>query len=88
MKPMGQTYLYCFDLTFRPKIAVGSPFFVNAADVATSTQPDGQPTPLNGGCSSDYRDAPAKTYASNGSTDRRRRSASTLTSRGSAAPRS
>lgn len=67
VKPTGATNLYCFDLTFRPKIAVASPYIVNAADVATSTQPDGHPSPLNGACPSSHRDAAARTYASDGS---------------------
>ena len=37
----GQPNEYCFDLTFKPKVAVGSPFINNNAVVGVWTPPDG-----------------------------------------------
>ena len=61
----GQTGVYCFDLTFRPKVAVGSPFINNAAFIATSTYPDGGVSPRDD-CPAGYRDLAVKTYGSDG----------------------
>jgi hypothetical protein len=36
----GSDARYCFDLTFKPNVAVGSPFINNNAVVATATPPD------------------------------------------------
>ena len=60
--PEGEsnTNLYCFDLTFTPDIAVGSPFINNSAVVATATRSDEIP----GACPAPNRDAAARTYAS------------------------
>jgi hypothetical protein len=67
VKPSGQTGVFCFDLTFVPKIAVGSPYINNAAFIATSTQPDaGSTTPLDDACPEGYRDLAVKTYGSDG----------------------
>jgi hypothetical protein len=58
--PEGQTSLYCFDLAFTPKTAVGSGHINNSAVVSTVTPPnDGLNT-----CPVDYRDAAVKTYGS------------------------
>jgi hypothetical protein len=51
---------YCFDLTFTPNVAVGSPFINNSAVVATATPPDNFNIPRPEG----YRDAAVRTYAS------------------------
>jgi hypothetical protein len=51
---------YCFDLTFRPNVVVGSPFINNSAVVATATPPDN----FNISCPEGYRDAAVRTYAS------------------------
>ena len=65
VKPSGQTGVFCFDLTFVPKIAVGSPYINNAAFIATSTRPDaGSTTPLDDVCPEGYRDLAVKTYGS------------------------
>ena len=53
--------LYCFDLTFRAKVAVGSAFLFNNATVATATGSD----PGVSSCPEGYRDAVATTYAAN-----------------------
>jgi hypothetical protein len=58
--PDGQTSLYCFDLTFTPDIAVGSPHVNNSAVVATITPPNNALTT----CPATHRDAAAKTYGS------------------------
>ena len=52
----------CFDLTFTPNVAGGSPFINNAAIVATATPPDN----LNQNCPEGYRDAAVRTYANAG----------------------
>lgn len=61
----GTTNVYCFDLTFTPKVAVGSPFLFNSAVVATTTAPN----PALTTCPEGYRDAAAKTFASSTSND-------------------
>jgi membrane protein implicated in regulation of membrane protease activity len=53
---------YCFDLTFKPKVAVGSPFINNNATVATATPPDNFGSL---GCPEGYRDAAVRTFAAN-----------------------
>lgn len=60
----GLPYRYCFDLTFTPKVVVGSPFISNNATVATATPPD----PFVSDCPEGYRDAAVNTYAANTST--------------------
>jgi hypothetical protein len=67
--PEGQTNVYCFDLTFRPKVAVGSPFIANAADIATSTYPDDGISPRDDVCPDGYRDLAVKTYGSSGTAE-------------------
>jgi len=64
--PAGETGLYCFDLTFTPKTAIGSPFLFNSAVVATATPPNAA---LPGQCPSTHRDAAAQTYGSSTGTD-------------------
>jgi hypothetical protein len=59
----GQTGVYCFDLTFRPKVAVGSPFTNNAAFVTTSTYPDDGVSPRDN-CPVGYRDLAVKIFGS------------------------
>ena len=54
---------YCFDLTFKPKVVVGSPFLTNNATVATGTPPDNAVSE----CPEGYRDAAVRTYAANDS---------------------
>ena len=61
--PSGQTNVYCFDLAFTPKAAVGSPFVTNAAIVALVTPPNEH---VRSWCPDDFEDAAAKTYGSNG----------------------
>jgi hypothetical protein len=51
---------YCFDLTFKPNVVVGSPFINNSAVVATATPPDN----FNIACPEGFRDAAVRTYAS------------------------
>ena len=57
--------LYCFDLTFKAKVAVGSPFLFNNATVATATGSD----PGVSSCPEGFRDAVATTYAANTGTN-------------------
>ena len=57
---------YCFDLTFKPKVAVGSPFINNNATVATATPPDNFSSL---GCPAGYRDAAVRTFAANTSAE-------------------
>lgn len=57
--------VYCFDLAFVPKVAVGSPFTNNNAVVATATPPETS----FARCPEGYRDAAAKTYAANTSAE-------------------
>lgn len=61
----GTTSIYCFNLTFTPKRAVGSPHLNNSAVVATVTPPN---SALNT-CPSTHRDAAAHTYGSSTGTD-------------------
>lgn len=56
----GETSLYCFDLTFTPQAAVGSPFFTNNATVATVTPPNAA---LSNSCPAGHRDAAVQTFA-------------------------
>jgi hypothetical protein len=58
--PEGQTSVYCFDLTFTPKTAVGSPHVNNSAVVATVTPPNAALS----ACPATYQDAMVKTYGS------------------------
>jgi hypothetical protein len=53
---------YCFDLTFRPRVAVGSPHLNNNAVVATQVP---QSASENLGCPEGYRDAAARVYGAN-----------------------
>ncbi len=57
--------LYCFDLTFTPKVAVGAPHINNSGVVATAT-PSADPfnNPIPGRCPTTHRDAAARTYGS------------------------
>ena len=64
--PQNQTSLYCFDLAFTPKVAVGSPYLTNNAVVATVTPPNSF---IPSACAAPYRDAAAKTYGANSSAD-------------------
>jgi hypothetical protein len=64
VKLEGQTGVFCFDLTFRPKVAVGSPFTNNAAFVTTSTYPDGGISPRDD-CPAGYKDLAVKIFGSN-----------------------
>jgi len=70
--PTGETSLYCFDLTFTPKTAVGSPHPFNSAVVGTAT-PDLDSNPGNDvvsqECPTNYKDAVVKTYGSSTGTD-------------------
>ena len=57
--------IYCFDLTFTPKVAVGSPHINNSAVVATATpSANWFSNPIPAACPSTHRDAAAKTYGS------------------------
>ena len=58
--PEDNDNLYCFSLTFTPRVAVGSPFINNSAVVATATLPNEIPS----ACPQGFRDAAARTYAS------------------------
>jgi hypothetical protein len=58
--PTNEKNLYCFDLAFTPKTAVGSPHLNNSAVVATATSPN---SALNT-CPATHRDAAAATYGS------------------------
>ena len=53
--------LYCFDLSFTPDAAVGSPFFANSAVVATVTPPNAA---LSNSCPATHQDAAVRTFAS------------------------
>lgn len=66
VKPEGETSVYCFDLTFTPKTAVGSPFLFNSAVVATVTPPNAA---LTSTCPPTHDDAAAQTYGSSTGTD-------------------
>ena len=63
----GELKLYCFNLTFTPKTAVGSPHPLNSAVVGTAT-PDLDNNPGNDivadRCPTNYEDAAVKTYGS------------------------
>ena len=59
--PPGAGNEYCFDLSFFPKVAVGSPFANNNATVATAVRGD-QAAALSN-CSAPYRDAVVVTRA-------------------------
>ena len=59
--PTGETSIYCFDLTFTPKTAVGSPFITNSAVVATVTPPNAL---LTSNCDAPHNDAAAQTFGS------------------------
>ena len=56
--------VYCFDLTFTPRTAVASAHLNNNATVGTVLG-SGVPN----GCQAPYRDAAAKTYGANDSSD-------------------
>ena len=64
--PEGKTAVYCFDLTFTPTAAVGSPHFNNSAVVAAAT-PDNGPAddPVTLNCPTTHRDAAVHTFGSN-----------------------
>jgi hypothetical protein len=58
----GSTRVYCFDLSFAPKVAAGSAFFNNNATIAVwLSGQDGRPA----GCTSSLTDAAARTLAGN-----------------------
>jgi hypothetical protein len=57
----GTSRVYCFDLSFVPKVAAGSAYFTNNATVAVWLPGQGG----NTGCTSPHTDAAAKTYAGN-----------------------
>jgi hypothetical protein len=59
--PSGETSIYCFDLTFTPNAAVGSPFITNSAVVATVTPPNAL---LESNCDAPHNDAAAQTFGS------------------------
>jgi len=63
--PTGETSIYCFDLAFTPKTAVGSPHLNNSAVVATAT-PDNKPESdaVTQNCPATHRDAAVHTYGS------------------------
>jgi hypothetical protein len=58
--PTNAQNRYCFDLTFTPSGAVGSPYLTNAAVVSTVTPPND----ALGSCPPGYRDAAVATYGS------------------------
>jgi hypothetical protein len=57
----GTSRVYCFDLSFVPKVAAGSAYFSNNATVAVWLPGQGG----NTGCTSPHTDAAAKTLAGN-----------------------
>src|SRR5688572_29362911 len=58
----GPTRVYCFDLSFVPKVAAGSAFFNNNATIAVwLSGQDGRPA----GCTDPHTDAAARTLAGN-----------------------
>ena len=66
MIPEGETSVYCFDLTFTPKTAVGSPHVNNSAWVGTAT-PDNdnvQNDAVSDQCLAPHQDAVVHTYGS------------------------
>ena len=62
--PETNPNLYCFDLAFTPRIAVGSPFINNSAVIATATLANEIPS----ACPQGFRDAAARTFASSDGT--------------------
>jgi hypothetical protein len=64
--PEGKTAVYCFDLTFTPKAATGSPHFNNSGVVAMATPPtQGAATNVVAqNCPTTHRDAAAHTFGS------------------------
>jgi hypothetical protein len=68
--PTGKTSIYCFDLTFTPKTAVGSPHPNNSAVVATGTNSVSSSSDIvDNECDPPHDDAVARTYGSNTGTD-------------------
>jgi len=64
--PTGKTSIYCFDLTFTPKTAVGSPHPNNSAVVATGTNSVSSSSDIvDNECDAPHDDAVARTYDSN-----------------------
>jgi hypothetical protein len=63
MVPGNTNNVYCFDLTFTPKVAVGSPYINNAGKVATWTPDEDM---IGASCPEGFRDAAVKTYSSTG----------------------
>jgi hypothetical protein len=62
VKPSGAaSNLYCFDLSFTPKTAVGSPFINNSAVIAIVTPPN---STLTSSCAEPHRDAAVRIYGS------------------------
>jgi hypothetical protein len=64
--PDGELNVYCFDLSFTPKVAVASPFFWNNTVVGTVTPPNSF---LTSTCPATHDDMAARTYAANTSAD-------------------
>lgn len=63
--PTDDSSLYCFDLTFIPKAAVGAPHINNSGVVATATPPtDSLNNPIPSKCQTPHRDAAVRTYGS------------------------
>jgi hypothetical protein len=58
----GSTRVYCFDLSFVPKVAAGSAHFNNNATIAVWLPGQGAPP---SGCTSPHTDAAARTLAGN-----------------------
>ena len=54
--------IYCFDLTFVPKVAAAAPFINNNAVIGVTVAADNA---MPNACESPNRDAAAKTYAAN-----------------------
>ncbi len=62
--PEGKTSVYCFDLTFTPTAAVGSPHFNNSAVVAAATPNlvSSFNDVVRNNCPTTHRDAAVKTH--------------------------
>jgi hypothetical protein len=64
--PEGKPAVYCFDLTFTPVAAVGSPHLNNSAVIGTVTPPNDA---IVQNCPATHRDAAAHTYGSSTGAD-------------------
>ena len=63
--PTDSSSLYCFDLTFTPKVAVGAPHINNSGVVATATPSANLgSSAIPSACPTTHRDAAARTYGS------------------------